>query len=63
MKANLIINLISAHSSGSEAQFEKALAIQPTNKDVLTNLRMLHTQIGEYDKAKELKEKIEALGN
>lgn len=26
MKANLIINLISAHSSGSEAQFEKALS-------------------------------------
>ncbi|MBQ3616787.1 MAG: tetratricopeptide repeat protein [Bacteroidales bacterium] len=47
----------------SIAQFEKALAIQPTNKDVLTNLRMLHTQIGEYDKAKELKEKIEALSN
>ena len=43
--------------------FEKALEIQPNNKDVLQNLRMLHVQLGEYDKAKELKEKIEALGN
>ena len=43
--------------------FEKALEIQPNNRDVLQNLRMLHVQMGEYDKAKEIKEKIEALGN
>ncbi len=43
--------------------FEKALEIQPNNKDVLSNLRMLHVQMGEYDKAKEFKQRIEALGN
>ncbi|MBP5368609.1 MAG: tetratricopeptide repeat protein [Bacteroidales bacterium] len=43
--------------------FEKALELQPNNRDVLANLRMLHVQMGEYDKAKELKERIEALGN
>lgn len=43
--------------------FEKALEIRPTNRDVLTNLRMLHVQLGEYDKAKELKDKLDALNN
>ena len=43
--------------------FEKALELQPNNRDVLQNLRMLHIQMGEYDKAKELKEKIESLDN
>lgn len=42
-------------------QFEKALELQPNNRDVLSNLRMLHVQMGEYEKARELKAKIEAL--
>lgn len=43
--------------------FEKALELQPNNRDVLQNLRMIHIQLGEYDKAKAYKEKIESLGN
>ena len=41
--------------------FQKASEIQPTNKDALSNMRILYSKLGEYQKAKEIKERIEKL--
>ncbi|MCQ2974813.1 MAG: tetratricopeptide repeat protein [Bacteroidales bacterium] len=46
----------------SAEYFEKALEIQPNNVNVLTNLRMLYTKLGEYDKSKAMKQRLEELG-
>lgn len=43
--------------------FKMANEIQPTNRDVLNNLRLLHIKLGEFEKAKYYKEKIDALDN
>lgn len=39
--------------------FEKANEIQPTNKDALQNMRILNQKLGNYAKAKEIKDKLD----